>query len=72
MIQVRQVQLIEHGRAGHHLVPAHYGAADLSRVAEQDFFFKVDRLLDILHVEPAQVLLDEEGRNQSDEGQEKP
>ena len=30
LVQVRQVQLIEHGRAGHHLVPVHDGAASFS------------------------------------------
>ena len=30
VVQVRQVQLIEHGRASHHLVPVHDGAACFS------------------------------------------
>ena len=38
----------------------------------QDFFFEVDRLLDIFHVEPAKVFLDEEGRDEPDERENEP
>jgi hypothetical protein len=41
-------------------------------VIHQDFFFEVDRLLDIFHVEPAKVFLDEEGRDEPDERENEP
>ena len=72
VVQVRQVQLIEHGRAGHHLVPVHDGAASFSRVVHQYLFFEVDRFFNIFHVEPAEVFLDEEGRDQPDERDNEP